>query len=156
MPLLNRALADAVLRAADRAAVAVRQDMKRGLNGLATIASVAPWLGLLITVIGIVGSFVGCNGPKLSCMAAIVDRLANALVRGALGLLVGINAFCFYRYLLSQLEGLEIEMRNMAAELANAVSVSLRRAQALDASLAVSNNSPNSSRRSSSNGRPTS
>ena len=28
--------------------------MSRGLNGLATIASVAPWLALLITVMGIV------------------------------------------------------------------------------------------------------
>jgi len=37
--------------------------MSRGLNGLATIASMAPWLALLITVMGIVGSFSGCNGP---------------------------------------------------------------------------------------------
>jgi biopolymer transport protein ExbB/TolQ len=69
--------------------------MKRGLKTLATIASVAPWLGLLITVIGIVGSFVGCGGEKSTCMAAIVDRLANVIARSALGLLVGIIALSF-------------------------------------------------------------
>ena len=156
MPLSSRALDDAVSRAAERAAVAVRQEMKRGLNTLATIASVAPWLGLLITVIGIVESFPGCAGPRSFCMAAIADGLADALVRGALGLLVGIIAFCCYRYLLSQLEGLNIAMGNMALETANAVAVCLSRNHAPGASAPFSNNTPNSSRRSSSNGRPTS
>ena len=156
MPLSSRALDDAVSRAAERAAVAVRQEMKRGLNTLATIACVAPWLGLLITVIGSVGSFVGCGGEKSTCMAAFVDHLANAIARSALGLLVGIIALCFYRYLLSQLEGLDIEMRNMALELTTAVSLSLRGDQAMGTSPPVSKNTPNSSRRSSSNGRPTS
>lgn len=156
MPLSSRALADAVSRAAERAAVAVRQEMKRGLNTLATIVSVAPWLGLLMTVIGIVGSFVGCGGDKSTCMAAIVDRLANTIARSVLGLLVGMIALCFYRYLLSQLEGFDIEMWNMALELTNAVSLCLRRDQAMGTSPPVSKNTPNSSRRSSSNGRPTS
>lgn len=99
--------------------------MKRGVNGLATIASVAPWLGLLITVIGIVGSFPGCDGPRSFCMAVVADGLADALARAALGLGVGIMSLCFYRYLLGQLENFDIEMQNMALELANAVAPSL-------------------------------
>jgi biopolymer transport protein TolQ len=155
MRLSDRALADTVALAAERSAVAVRQDMKRGLNGLATIASVAAWLGLLITVIGIVESFRGCDGPRAFCMAAIAEGLGDALARSALGLGLGITSLCFYRYLLSQVESLDVEMRNMALELANAVSVSLTRNQTPDFSPA-SNNTPNSSRSSSSNGRPTS
>ena len=110
------------LRAAERAAAAVHHDMRRGLNTLATIASVAPWLGLLITVIGMVGSFVGCGEEKSTSIAAIVDRLANAIARSALGLGVGVISLCFYRYLLGLLEGLDLEMRNLALELVNAVN----------------------------------
>jgi biopolymer transport protein ExbB/TolQ len=156
MPLSNRALSDAVSRAAERAAGAFRRDMKRGLSGLATIASVAPWLGLLITVIGVVESFPGCNGPRALCMAAIADGLGDALARSALGLGVGILSLCLYRYLQGQLDGLDMEMRNMALELANAVSASLIRSQPSANFPPVSNDTPNSSRSSSSNGRPTS
>jgi biopolymer transport protein ExbB/TolQ len=126
MPYSNGAVIDSVLCATDRVAAIVHNDMKRGLSGLATIASVAPWFGLLITLIGIVGSFVGCGGEKSACMAALADRLANALVRCALGLFVGLLSLCYYRYLSGQLEELEIEMRNMALELANVLSARLR------------------------------
>ena len=96
--------------------------MKRGVNSLATIASVAPFLGLLITVEGIVFSFVSCGGEKSTCLAAVVDRLSNAIARTALGLLVGIPSLWCYRYLRGQLEDLDVEMRNAALELANVLS----------------------------------
>jgi biopolymer transport protein ExbB/TolQ len=100
--------------------------MKRGVNCLATVAAVAPLLGILITVDGIVGSFIGCGGEKSICMATVVDRLANAIARGAIGLLVGILASLYYRYLQAKLEGLDMEMRNATLELANALSLLLR------------------------------
>jgi|SRR5260370_41264014 biopolymer transport protein ExbB/TolQ len=101
--------------------------MKRGVNSLATIASVAPLLGLFITVEGIVFSFVSCDGEKSTCLAAVVDRLSNAIARTALGLLVGIPSLWCYRYLRSQLEDLDVEMRNAALELANVLSGLVRR-----------------------------
>jgi biopolymer transport protein ExbB/TolQ len=126
MPFSNQAVIGAVLRPAERAAAIVHKDMNRGLNGLATIASVAPWLGLLITVMGIVGSFSGCNGPSPFCLAAVADGLADALARAALGLLVGVLSLFCYRYLSFQLEDLDIDMRNMALELANVLCAKLR------------------------------
>ena len=154
---MNGAPIGTILLAGERAAVSVHHDMKRGVNGLATIASVAPWLGLLITVIGIVGSFPGCDGPRSFCMAVVPDGLADALARAALGLGVGIMSLCFYRYLLGQLENFDIEMQNMALELANAAAPSLP-PEIMRPALyrPFSNNTPTSSRRSSSNGRPTS
>jgi biopolymer transport protein TolQ len=86
--------------------------MKRGLSGLATIASVAPWFGLLITLIGIVGSFVGCGGEKSACMAVLADRLANALIRCVVGLFVGLLSLCGYRCLFAQPEELDTDMQN--------------------------------------------
>jgi biopolymer transport protein ExbB/TolQ len=126
MPFSNKAVICSVLRAAERGAAIVHKDMNRGVNGLATIASVAPWFGVLITVMGIVGSFRGCNGPQLFCLAAVADGLADALARAALGLLVGILSLCCYRYLSGQLEELDTEMRNMALELANVLRARLR------------------------------
>ncbi len=101
--------------------------MKRGVNSLATIASVAPLLGLLITVEGIVFSFVSCGSQKSVCMAAMVDRLSNSIARNALGLFVGILSLWFYRYLRGKLEDLDVEMKNAALELANELSGLLRR-----------------------------
>jgi biopolymer transport protein ExbB/TolQ len=92
--------------------------MKKGVNSLA----IAPLLGMLITVDGIVGSFIGCDGEKSTCMAAVVDRLANSLDRCAIGLLVGILASLCYRFLLARLEELDVEMRNATLALANALS----------------------------------
>jgi biopolymer transport protein ExbB/TolQ len=44
-------------RAIDVAARTVHIDMKRGITGLATIASTAPFVGLLGTVVGIMNAF---------------------------------------------------------------------------------------------------
>jgi len=122
MALSNRAAILATVRAAERAAAEIHLEMKRGVNSLATIACVAPWLGLLITVIGIAGSFRGCDGPRSFCMAAIAEGLADALARAALGLLVGILALWSYRYLSGQVEEFDLEMRCMTLELARALS----------------------------------
>jgi len=121
VPLSDRAVIDAVMRSARRSAAAVHVEMKRGLSSLATISSVAPLLGLLITVEGIAASFVGCGGEKWTCLAAVVDRLSNAITRGTLGLFVGTLSL-LYRYLQGRLEGFDIEMKNMTLELANALT----------------------------------
>src|SRR5882724_6714214 len=69
-PLADKAVIDAVMRAAQRSAAGVHIEMKRGINSLATITCVAPLLGFAITVEGIVDSFVGCGGEKWACLAA--------------------------------------------------------------------------------------
>ena len=92
------------------------------MNSLATIAAIAPLLGILITVDGIVGSLIGCGGEKSICMAAVVDRLANSIARCAIGLLVGIFASLCSRFLEAKLEDLDVEMRNTTLDLANALS----------------------------------
>jgi biopolymer transport protein ExbB/TolQ len=92
--------------------------MGRGIGRLATIAAIAPLLGLVITVEGITHSFVGCGGEKSACMAALVERLANSVTRSAIGLLVGVMSLLCYRYLRTQLDGFAGEMKCMTLELA--------------------------------------
>jgi biopolymer transport protein ExbB len=114
------------LRASGRSAAMVHGDLKRGVNSLATIASVAPLLGLLITVDGMVSSFGSCGGEKSTCMAAVVGGLSDAIARGAFGLLVGIASLWCYRYLRSKLDDLDVEMKNVTLELANTPTRLLR------------------------------
>ena len=110
------------MRAAERSAAGVHQKMKRGLNSLATITCVAPLLGFGITVEGIVESFVGCGGEKWTCLAAVINNLADAMTRSLLGLLVGILSFLIYRYLQGRLQQIDFEMKTATLELANTLS----------------------------------
>src|SRR5262249_47187748 len=122
LALTDQRVMDAVMRAVGHSAAGVHREMKRGVDSLAMIATVAPLLGVLATVEGINGSFVGCGGEKWTCLAAIVDRLSNAIVSAALRLLVGILSFFCYRYLLGRLEDLDLEMRAATLELMNALA----------------------------------
>ena len=80
-------------RASERSAVVVHGNMKRGLWSLATIASTAPWVGVLGTVQGINDSFLGFDGSKESLMAAIFEGLSRALAPTALGVMHGLETF---------------------------------------------------------------
>jgi len=83
--------------------------MKRGLNSLASIAATAPLVGLFGTVLGVFGSFRGLGTEESSLMSWMAKPLSESLAPTALGLCVGILAFCFYRYLLARLENFDIE-----------------------------------------------
>jgi hypothetical protein len=85
----------ATKRASARSAAVVHLDMKKRLDSLATIASTAPWVGLFGTVLGVVNSFPGFNGDKTSIMAAIFERLSDALIPTAFGLNCGVNVDVF-------------------------------------------------------------
>src|SRR5256885_11043660 len=50
-------LVEAINRSIDRATLRVTADLRRGLSGLATVASSAPFVGLLGTVLGIITAF---------------------------------------------------------------------------------------------------
>src|SRR5438093_172066 len=55
---------EASKRALERAEAIVHAELKRGLGGLATIGSTAPFVGLLGTVAGILNAFVGISSSK--------------------------------------------------------------------------------------------
>lgn len=99
--------------------------MKRGVSGLATIASTAPFFGLFGSVLGIVNSFVGCGGEKSACMAALTERLSQAVIPTALGLLVAIPALWSYRHLCAQIEAFDVEMDAISVEILNRLSFHL-------------------------------
>jgi hypothetical protein len=112
----------AILRASGRAAALAHEDLKRGVNSLATIATIAPMVGFFGTVLLLVTSFRGFGTESSAIRRYFLDELSGALLFAALGLLIAIQAKWFYTYLSDALETLDRQMLNTASELVNELS----------------------------------
>ncbi len=119
----DSSILQAVARASKRSSQLVHEEMKEGVYSLATIASIAPWLGIFGTILGIVNSFSGIQvGSKTSLMAAHAKLLSEAMWPTGLGLLVGLVAVWSFEYLTDKLRGLDRETENASLELLNQLS----------------------------------
>jgi len=107
---------DAAQRAFQRSRRIFAADLKLGIGTLSTIASSAPFIGLLGTVFGISNAFVGTTGPKSAALAYVTMRLAEALVTAAMGIAVAILAVWCRNYLCDRTAVLDSEMSNAALE----------------------------------------
>jgi biopolymer transport protein ExbB/TolQ len=108
---------DAAKRAIQRATAVNLSDLKRGLSGLATIGSTAPFVGLFGTTFGIINAFQGMAATGSGGIAAISAGIAEALITTAFGLFVAVPAVWAYNYLASRVEGFNVEMDNSSSEL---------------------------------------
>jgi biopolymer transport protein ExbB len=90
--------------------------LERYLAALATIASAAPLLGLLGTVIGMIeifGSQSGAGGASSSAVgnpAQLAQGISIALYNTAFGLMVAIPALIFWRYFRGQVDSYLLTM----------------------------------------------
>ena len=109
-------------RASKRSSAVVREEMRAGVYGLATIASLAPWVGLFGTILGMANSFPGYDGPRLSIRPIIFENLSQSLWPTAFGLAVGLMSLWFYRYLTGRLRTFDLEMENASIDLLNQLS----------------------------------
>ncbi len=110
---------EAARRGLERSVAIVHADMKRGLSGLATVGSTAPFVGLFGTVVGIINAFKGISEQKAAGLSAVAGGIAEALVATALGLLVAIPAVWAYNYFTNKVEAFDVEMDNSSMELIN-------------------------------------
>jgi biopolymer transport protein ExbB/biopolymer transport protein TolQ len=110
---------EAAKRGLDRSIAIVHADMKRGLSGLATIGSTAPFVGLFGTVVGIINAFKGIAAEKATGLSAVAGGISEALVATALGLLVAIPAVWAFNYFTNKVEAFDVEMENSSMELVN-------------------------------------
>ena len=108
---------EASKRALERTEAIVHAELKRGLGGLATIGSTAPFVGLFGTVMGILNAFKGISQEKATGLAAVAGGIAEALVTTAFGLLVAIPAVMMFNYLTGRVEAFDVEMDNSSSEL---------------------------------------
>lgn len=108
---------EASKRALERAEAIVHAELKRGLGGLATIGSTAPFVGLFGTVVGILNAFRGIASSKATGLAAVAGGISEALVTTAVGLFVAIPAVMMFNYLTGRVEAFDVEMDNSSSEL---------------------------------------
>lgn len=104
-------------RAIQRATMMTTAECKKGLGGLATIATTAPFIGLFGTVVGIINAFRGMAASGAGGLGSVSAGIAEALVTTALGLFVAIPAVWLYNYFLNKIERFQVEMSNSASEL---------------------------------------
>lgn len=100
--------------------------LERHLPLLATISSVAPMLGFLGTVSGMVvafGELVNMDGGNIIEMAA--SGIETALLTTCFGLIVGIPAYMGFNHFMSVINQFVLEVEQSAAELVEAISVQL-------------------------------
>ena len=71
--------------------------MRRGHKVLEAVIAIAPLLGLLGTVLGLIQSLTGLNGGSGSSLANVPGGIAAALISTATGLIVAIVSLAFYR-----------------------------------------------------------
>src|SRR5687767_6768531 len=79
-------------RALKRATAIKTAELQRGLSGLATTGSTAPFVGLFGTVIGIIDAFHSMNQQETTGFSAVAGGISEALIATAFGLLVAIPA----------------------------------------------------------------
>ena len=94
--------------------------LEEKLNLLATIAQLAPLLGLLGTVLGFVRIFQELEAKGLT--ANIHKGVWEALICTAAGLAVSIPAHAGYNYLVSRVNDIVLDMEKSATEIVNIVT----------------------------------
>lgn len=108
---------EASKRALDRAIAVKTAELKRGLAGLATVGSTAPFVGLFGTVVGIIGAFVALAQTENAGIAAVGGAIAEALVATAFGIAVAVPAVWLFNYFTNKVTSFGVEMENSASEL---------------------------------------
>ena len=91
-------------------------ELESGLNTIKIIASIAPLLGLLGTVIGILSAFKVISEQGLSNPSLFAGGIAMALVTTVGGLIVAIPHFVGYNYLIGVLDDLEIQLEKKTVQ----------------------------------------
>ncbi len=113
------AILDATRRAMRVATSRELEKLERGLPGLATVASVSPYIGLFGTVWGIMNSFRGLASVGQATLAQVAPGIAEALIATAIGLFAAIPAVIAYNRFTTQVERLESRFETFAEEFQN-------------------------------------
>jgi biopolymer transport protein ExbB/TolQ len=111
-----------VSRALERSMALTLVDMKKGLGGLATVASTAPFIGLFGTVVGIVHAFEEIAASGSGGIAVVSGGIAEALIATALGILVAIPAVMAFNHFTGALERFQVEIHATSTEFVDFLS----------------------------------
>ncbi|MEY1661801.1 MotA/TolQ/ExbB proton channel family protein [Alcanivorax sp. REN37] len=92
-------------------------DMEKFLNVLGTVANIAPLLGLLGTVFGMIAVFSAIMLHGSGDTGQLAGGISEALITTAAGLIVAIPAMFFYRFFLRRVDEIAVRMEQNAVAL---------------------------------------
>jgi len=98
----------------------IAHGLERFLTTLGTIAAMAPLLGLLGTVIGMIEIF-GSQSPGGTDPRVLAHGISVALYNTAFGLIVAIPSMMFYRHFRAKVDALLVDMEMQAVKLVEVV-----------------------------------
>jgi biopolymer transport protein ExbB len=114
-----------IREALEEAGLAEVPRLEEKLNLLATIAQIAPLLGLLGTVVGFIKVFTKLQEAGLYAhVGQLSEGIWQALICTAAGLAVAIPMHACYNYLVSRINKIVLDMERAATEIVNIVTES--------------------------------
>lgn len=108
---------DITKEAIEQAASKAIHEMERFLNALGTIAAVAPLMGLLGTVLGMISVFNEIMAQGTGNAGILAGGISEALVTTAAGMMIAIPALICHRVLLRRIDEIVVFMEQEAVKL---------------------------------------
>ncbi len=112
---------DVMKESIQETATQVIHELERFLTALGTIASVAPLLGLLGTVIGMIKVFTEIMIQGSGNASVLAGGISEALITTASGLAVAIPTLIFHRHFQRKVDSLVVEMEQQTIKLVEVV-----------------------------------
>jgi len=115
--------AEAVERSIVAAGTVETSFLERGLIWLSTVATVAPLLGFLGTVSGMINAFNAIAEAEQVNAKLVASGISEALITTATGLIIAIPMQTFHNYFVSQIDRFIIEMEESSADLVDTLVI---------------------------------
>lgn len=112
---------DVMKESIQEAASHVIHDLERYLNTLGTIAAVAPLLGLLGTVIGMIKVFSEIMAQGTGNAGVLAGGISEALITTAAGLSVAIPSIMMHRYFVRRIDTMVVTLEQETIKLVDAL-----------------------------------
>ena len=112
---------DVMKESIQEAASHVVHDLEKYLNTLGTVAAIAPLLGLLGTVVGMIDVFNQITSVGTGDANALAGGISEALITTAAGLIVAIPALVMHRYFTGMIDTIVVELEREAIKLVDAL-----------------------------------
>ncbi len=91
--------------------------LERGLSWISLFIALAPMLGFLGTVIGMIKAFDDIQSAGTMSASVVAGGIKVALITTVSGLVVAIILQIFYNYILSKVDGIVLDMEDASIEL---------------------------------------
>jgi biopolymer transport protein TolQ len=106
------------------------KELEKNVYLLSTIAALAPFMGLLGTVWGILVMFSGLHGGgSISSNAAVLGGISTALVTTVLGLIIAIPALVSYNYLRNSIRSYSSDMDSFLSLIIDKLEIQYRKVE---------------------------